>query len=307
MRLIEMTNKLSKLVFIFGAIFLMVHLSERTKAAERPFDLKKPFAIEELKPGIFRTQQGPYFGIVLEGERHLLVFDTLSKAYANWLDQELQKRFPGKPVKFVVYSHNHTDHITGGQAFAHHNPLYISHRLAKESMVRMGVDTAYPSLTFDRSLQIDLDGRMVELTYWGANDGVGSISLYVPSQKFISVIDWALTTRVAYKDLARYDVEGMIRSLHAIDQLDWDLISPGHASTGSKEEMRIFRQYLETIRAGVISGIKDGETKEPIIQKVMTELRANPKFSSLKKFEDWAEMNVRGVYRQIAKVEGVGE
>lgn len=270
-------------------------------------DPKLPYGMEEIKSGIFRTQQGPYYGIVLEGDEGLLVFDTFSEHFSKWLDKQLQERFPDKPVKYVVYSHNHPDHISGGQVFEHYNPVYISHELAKESMERMKVPTHYPPITFDHSLQIDFDGRDVEFTYWGQNDGWGSISMYIPEQKFIAAIDWALTDRVPYMEIRRYNVDGIIRSLYEIEKLDWDLVSPGHASTGTKEQVRNFRSYVETIRDGIIDGINDGKEKDQIVAEVLTTLRTNPNFTSLKMFDKWAPMNVRGIYRQIAEVEGILE
>ena len=269
--------------------------------------VKAPYSIEELKPGIYRTQQGPYYGIVLVGDSGLLIFDTFSKEFSQWLDTEIQSRFPNKPVKYVVYSHNHPDHISGGQVFAHHNPVYISHELAKNSMERMKVATHYPSVTFDQSLQIDLDGNKIEFNYWGQNDGWGSISMYVPEQKFIAAIDWALTDRVPYMEIRRYNVDGIIRSLYEIDKLDWYLISPGHASTGTKAQVRNFRSYVETIRDGVVSGINAGHNEEQIVQDILGDLKTNANFTSLKMFDKWSEQNVRGIYRQIAEVEGILE
>lgn len=270
-------------------------------------DSKKIYDIKEIKPNIYRTQQGPYYGIVLEGKNSLLVFDTFNEHFSQWLDTELQKRFPNKPVQYVVYSHNHPDHVSGGHVFAHHNPTYISHTLAKESMQRMAVPTRYASITFDHALHIDFDGMEVELSYWGENDGWGSISMFIPSRKFIAAVDWVLIDRVSYMHSKRYNIDGMIRSLYAIDKLDWDLISPGHASTGTKEAMRNFRNYLETIRSGVIKGINAQRDEEEIIKDVMAELRNHENFTSLKMFDEWAAMNVRGVYKQIAEVEGILE
>lgn len=282
---------------ILMAFFLFITHS----FAEEP---KLPYNIEPLKPGIYRTQQGPYYGIVLEGKDGLLVFDTFSEHFSKWLDEELAKRFPDKPVKYVVYSHNHPDHVSGGQVFARHNPVYISHSLAKESMERMELATQYPSITFDRALHIDLGDKKIEFTYWGQNDGLGSISLYVPDQKFIAAIDWALTDRVPYMEIRRYNVDGIIRSLYEIEKLDWDLISPGHASTGTKEQLRNFRNYLETIRSGIIAGLKAQKSEDEIIPDVLATLKEKPEFTGLKMFHEWSEMNVRGIYRQIASVEG---
>lgn len=274
-----------------------VHADDHTQ------DTAKDYNITEIRDGIFRTQQGPYYGIVLEGTDSLLVFDTFSKDYATWLNTKLAEQF-NKPVKYVIYSHNHADHVSGGQAFAGHDPLYISHAMAKESMARMNIDTRLADLTFTDSLQIDFEGLDIELQYWGENDGRGSISMFVPEKKFIAAVDWALTDRAMYKALWRYNVEGIIRSVNAIEKLDWDLISPGHAGTGNKDDLARFKRYVTALRDGVLNGINDGQSEEQIVDSVMTDLRAVEEFRTLKMFEEWAPLNIRGTYRQLAAIEG---
>src|SRR2546430_8481665 len=36
---------------------------------------------------------------------------------ARWLKDEIRKRF-AQPVRYLVYSHDHADHIAGGEVFA---------------------------------------------------------------------------------------------------------------------------------------------------------------------------------------------
>ncbi|WP_299508478.1 MBL fold metallo-hydrolase [uncultured Roseobacter sp.] len=261
------------------------------------------FNIEELRPGIFRTQYNFHFGVVIEGEDSLLVFDTVNAEFSEWLKNELNERF-NKPVKYVVYSHSHSDHVSGGEVFEDSDPIYISHRLTKQSFEHFGTRTRIPDFTFEEALQLDVGGVNVHLQHWGPNNGVGSISLFVPEQKFISVIDWALADRVGFQSMPGYDFEGMINSLRGIDALDWDLIAPGHAGTGTKEDVRLFRRYIETIVTGVRDGFKAKKSEEEIIADTMARLDAEPAFRArLQNYDDWAEDNVRAAFNQIADVE----
>lgn len=261
------------------------------------------FSIEELRPGIYRTQSNLHFGAVIEGKDALLVFDTVNAEFSEWLKNELNKRFD-KPVKYVVYSHSHFDHVSGGEVFEDSNPIYISHRLTKQSFEYFGTKTRLPGITFDEEMHVDVGGVDVQLNYWGPNNGVGSISLFVPEKKFISVIDWALADRVGFKNMPGYDFAGMIDSLHGIDALDWDLIAPGHAGTGTKDDVRLFRRYIETILAGVRDGFKAKKSEDEIVAETMARLNQEPAFKArLKNYDDWAEGNVRAAYAQIADIE----
>lgn len=143
----------------------------------------------ELGQGVYRTQNNRHYGLLIDTDEGMIVFDSINRGFAEWLNGEIARRF-NKPVRYVVYSHNHADHISGGQAFNGHDPLYVSHTLARDSMERMQVDTQLPSLTFDESFTIELGSRQVDLRYHGPNDGRGSISLMVPDQGVLSVVDW---------------------------------------------------------------------------------------------------------------------
>lgn len=260
-------------------------------------------SIEEIRPGIFRARENRHYTVVIVGAESVAVFDTLNHDFATWLDAEISKRFK-KPVRYVIYSHNHADHVSGGEAFAYHKPIYISHRLARDSMVRMKVATQIPETTFEDRLDILLDGLKIELRYHGPNDGRGSISLLIPEKRVLSVIDWVVIGRLPYRDLARYDIEGMIRSLHDINKLDFEVAIPGHADIGGKAHILVSRRYLEALRDGVIAGVAARKPLDVIVTEVRTKLASVPQFKALKQFDDWVNLNIRGAYRQLASIEG---
>ncbi len=96
-----------------------------------------------VRAGVWRTRNGPYFGLLIETDAGMIVFYPIDRDFANWLNAEIAKRF-NKPI----YSHNHWDHVSEGQAFDGHDPLNISHELARNSIARMRIDTRVPSRTF---------------------------------------------------------------------------------------------------------------------------------------------------------------
>lgn len=259
--------------------------------------------IIEVVPGIYRTRQNLHFGLLIVGAESVAVFDTIDAGFAAWLDGEIKTRF-GKSILYVIYSHNHPDHVSGGEVFAHHSPRYVAHRLARDSMIRMQVATQLPDMTFDDRLDLDLDGERIELRYHGANDGRGSISLLVPGKRVLSVIDWVLIGRVPFRLLNRYNVDGMIASLYDIEALDFDVAVPGHADMGDKDGIRVTRRYLEALRDSVIAGLIANKSVDEIVPEVREKLASVAEFKALKKFDDWVEENIRGTYRQIAAVEG---
>ena len=100
-------------------------------------------AITHVKGDVWRASNGGWFvGFVVTPDGIVLV-DTLSVDFAKWLKAELAKRFPGKPVKYVIYSHSHWDHAEGGAVFRDTATF-----IAQENMLR-NMDGRYPMLPGD--------------------------------------------------------------------------------------------------------------------------------------------------------------
>ena len=260
--------------------------------------------VVDLRPGIWRTRNARHFGLAVEGENGLAMFDPVGSAdFAAWAQARLAER-SDKAISHIIYSHNHSDHVAGGEGFDAPNATVLAHELARESMVRMGTKTRLPTLTFKEAFTVDLGGRNIALRYHGPNDGRGSISLRVPDQQVLSVVDWLVIDRMPYRDLARYNVDGTIRSLAELEHMDWEVAAPGHGVTGGKDKARILVRYLETVRDGVIEGITTKESVDAITARLRPQLAAVPEYAALGQFDAWVDLNIRGVHDQIARVEG---
>jgi glyoxylase-like metal-dependent hydrolase (beta-lactamase superfamily II) len=100
-------------------------------------------AITQVRGDVYRANNGGWFvGFVVTPQGIVLV-DTLSVDFARWLKAELARRFPGKPVRYVIYSHSHWDHAEGGAVFAD-TATFIGH----EAMLR-NMDGRFPALPGD--------------------------------------------------------------------------------------------------------------------------------------------------------------
>ncbi len=57
--------------------------------------------------------------------------DPINALAATWLKAEMQKRWPGKPIKFVVYSHNHDVALFRGYLEDLHAQVLAAARVGK--------------------------------------------------------------------------------------------------------------------------------------------------------------------------------
>jgi len=67
--------------------------------------------LQELAPGTFHVTGGTHNSLLVEMSDHLIVVDApVTDAQSVWLVNETKKRFPAKPIRWVVLTHHHMDH-----------------------------------------------------------------------------------------------------------------------------------------------------------------------------------------------------
>jgi glyoxylase-like metal-dependent hydrolase (beta-lactamase superfamily II) len=74
-------------------------------------------SIEHVNGAIYTASNNNHRTVVMVTPEGILVGDPINVDFAKWLKAELATRFK-VPVRYVVYSHHHWDHASGGEAFA---------------------------------------------------------------------------------------------------------------------------------------------------------------------------------------------
>jgi glyoxylase-like metal-dependent hydrolase (beta-lactamase superfamily II) len=73
----------------------------------------------ELKPGIWHITGGSHNTLIVEMKDHLVAFDApIGNEMSKLTITEAERRFPGKPFKYLVLTHHHMDHVNGARVFA---------------------------------------------------------------------------------------------------------------------------------------------------------------------------------------------
>jgi glyoxylase-like metal-dependent hydrolase (beta-lactamase superfamily II) len=139
------------------------------------------------------------------------------------------KKVTDKPIKYLIYSHHHYDHIAGGQAFKAAGARIIAHRKVTEHLKPLGdPNTVLPDETFDGKKTIKLGGTTLELIYLGPNHSDSNIVMRLPKEKIIFVVDTIPVGSVPGRgmiDIYPLEAEQFIKKVIA---LDWERLIPGH-------------------------------------------------------------------------------
>ena len=146
-------------------------------------DERTPNTLEPITDDLYLFRGGStanHYGTVLVTDDGILVTDTIDPESAQWLSDELKRRFD-QPVKYLVYSHSHYDHIGGSELFKDAGTVIVAHENAKaeileeehESQWMTKRNIALPEVTFSDNFTIKLGGKTV--TVGGTAKGAGMI------------------------------------------------------------------------------------------------------------------------------------
>ncbi len=251
--------------------------------------------ITKLADGVYLFRHQFHQAIFVITPEGVIVTDPISADAATWLKAEI-KKLSDQPVRHVVYSHHHSDHITGGRVYAD-QATFVSHAAARAPIVDAADPTTpVPSLTFSDRLFIDLGGKHVELIYTGRNHSDNSLVVLLPQHKILFAVDFIPVETVAYRTMRSDYPDDWIESLKRVEQLDFDTLVPGHGKIGRKEHVRMFRGYLEDLRAAVFEQVKKGASLEEAKKAVKL-----PKYGQWARYADWFPENVEGMYRYLSQ------
>jgi glyoxylase-like metal-dependent hydrolase (beta-lactamase superfamily II) len=241
---------------------------------------------------IYRFRNNNHYSIFAVTPAGIIATDPINAEAARWLKAELQRRF-ALPVKYLIYSHDHADHIAGGEVFAD-TAIVVAHEKAKATIVGEQRPTAVPQVTFADRITIELGGTLLELSYVGRNHSDNSIVMRFPRQRVLFAVDFIPVESVAFRDFPDAYIEDWIDSLKRVELMDFDILVPGHGPVGRKEHVRMFREYMEDLRGEVLKYAREGKSLEEMTQSIKL-----PKYEKWASYQQWLPLNVGGMYRYI--------
>jgi glyoxylase-like metal-dependent hydrolase (beta-lactamase superfamily II) len=167
------------------------------------------------------------------------------------------KKITDKPIKYLIYSHVHFDHIAGGKAFKDAGARVIAHKNATARLKKLqDPHTPIPDESVDKKKVIKLGGTTLELLYLGPNHSDSTLVMRLPKEKLIFLVDTipvgSFPAR-GFIDIYPLETEDFIKQVLA---MDWERMIPGHPGPGGRLGTKEDAQNLLTLMQEASAAIK---------------------------------------------------
>ena len=249
-------------------------------------------AITQISGDLYRFQNNFHFSVFLVTPDGIIATDPINADAATWLKAEMDKRFD-VPVRYLIYSHDHADHISGGEVFAD-TATVVAHAKAKQHIIDENRPTAVPDITFTDRMALDLGGKRVELSYLGRNSSDSTVIMRFPAERTVFAVDLVTVDRLPFRDLRQVYVEEWIDSLKQMEAMDFDILAPGHGAVGTRADIAAHRRYIEELREEVLTRLRLGKTAEEIKAEVTM-----ADYKDWGGYNNWRVLNVEGMIRHM--------
>jgi len=201
------------------------------------------------------------------------------------------------PIKYVIYSHSHFDHIAGGKPFKDMGATFIAQTNAKARILALKPDdVVVPDQTVDTQKIIELGGTTMVLDYVGKNHSDNMLVMRLPKEKVIFTVDWIPLHALQFRGMADTYVPDIEESLKKVIAMDWTTLVPGHPGPGGRqiggrEEATNQLAYLQDLSAAVKQAVADGKSYEQAEKEIKL-----PKYESWGGYAAFLPMNIERYY-----------
>jgi|SRR5580704_1251290 cyclase len=231
--------------------------------------------IRLLKPSLYMITGGGANTLIRVTPEGLIVVDTKNPGDENYnrVMEEI-KSVSDLPVKYVLNTHHHPDHVGTNQKFIDAGATVIALEALKTNMASDGRTKdipGRPTQTFAKDYVLKFGGAEVDAHFYGRGHTGDDTMVYFPDLKVVMVSD-QITDATPIVDFANGgSAVEWNRSLDGVLKLDFDMAIPGRGEPKSKADVQAFRDKFATLITRASDAIKAGATKDTLAMQVKTD------------------------------------
>jgi quinoprotein relay system zinc metallohydrolase 2 len=286
----ERRSALSRVVSRQDFLRAALALATSTLLRYVPAEAAESLEVSEVAPGLF-VHQGRYevqspqnrgdmanASFVVGGDA-VAVIDTLGSAVAGRELRSAVRAVTSKPIRYVINTHMHPDHVFGNTAFKNDNPTFVGHyKLARGLATRAdrylainkqmlgdaafeGIEVILPTLAVENSLTLDLGGRSLVLETQQTAHTDNDLTITDTATDTLFLGDLLFSVHVPTLDGS---IRGWLALLDRLASKKTARVIPGHGPHAMElpEAIQPEQRYLAAIAGDVRRLIKEGKTLE---------------------------------------------
>ena len=206
---------------------------------------------------------------VLATDDGLLLVDDQFKPLAKKIEKAM-KGIVDRPLKYVINTHYHSDHVGSNAHFSHHAPIIAHVNVRSRLEQNEKLDSAeLPVVTYEKGINIHLDNEHVKLTHLPSGHTDGDTIVYFTQANVLHTGDLFFEVGFPYIDLrAGGSVKGYLKNVRTMLSMIPDdvVVIPGHGKLTNKESLQAFADMIAFSIDRVAAQLSKGLSEQDIIK-----------------------------------------
>jgi quinoprotein relay system zinc metallohydrolase 2 len=215
-----------------------------------------------------------------------------------------------KPIRYVINTHGHPDHVFGNAAFVAADARFVGHSRLPQALATRGpfyldnfrrimgdelispVKIVPPTMLVTDALTLDLGSRRLTLRAWPAGHSDNDLTVFDETSKTLFAGDLVFLRHIPVMDGSIRGWLGILRELESIPALR---VVPGHGPVSEwPAALTDERRYLTALLADVRASNKTGEPIRTAADKAAASER-----SQWQLFDDYNARNATAAFSEI--------
>jgi glyoxylase-like metal-dependent hydrolase (beta-lactamase superfamily II) len=250
-------------------------------------------SLYQVSGSVYAFEHGFARSLVLRTPQGIAIIDTFNEAHASAMKLAIEKKFPGESIRWVIFSHNHLDHIRGSALFK--GAEFIGHGDINQLVqdwpeAGRGIAAVTHPISADQALQIG--GLEVRALYMPFSHSHTLYGFFVPSAGVVFAPDMMFVKTIPPFDFPDFYYPGYVRALDRLIELNANHYVPSHADRGTKQDLVDYRDmtvaFQTVVRDEILSRGVESPTKGEALQMALRLAygKLQPKYGNWHGFDD---------------------